>query len=523
MGRHLFVERLETRCLFAADFGDADFNGDLRVDAADIDLLWADVNGVSPSSKSDLNGDGQITADDVDYLVNALLGTRLGDTDLDRDVDFEDFIRLANGILRPGGWSNGSFHGREQASFDDFVTLSTNYGWRATHVVTTYQSVDGNRYSTGWGAASSAAPLDVALSFTPAWVLGTPVQTGHLWVAVSDQGDVEAFVLEHDEVNPVSLNISRLPAGVPPALLVEGDSAQLLAAPQAAAQVPSHPIPVGDRLAYLDEQGNLVLHRANSPPDIVPIQALPDARILSDGGQRVLVLANPSTQYLHGIFGDIIEPTSAVIVDASVEPPRVSRVDVPDGKVIEGLFAMWADVDDDGEREIVVTLSDRSNGGQITIYSEQGETERQGPGIGRGFRWRHQLAVAPFGPQGELELVDVLTPHIGGVVEFRGLDDATLPIRVSVRGYTSHVNRSRNIDMAAAGDFDGDGVVELVLPNQRRTHLAGISRTAGGAFVDWELPLQGTLTSNVAVLRTTSGRLSLAAGRADNVLRIWSA
>ena len=80
---------------------------------------------------------------------------------------------------------------------------------------------------------------------------------------------------------------------------------------------------------------------------------------------------------------------------------------------------------------------------------------RTGPAIGRGNRWRHQIAVAPFGPNGERELVDVLTPHIGGVVEFYRMVGDRIEIVATVPGFTSHVIGSRNLDLALAADADG--------------------------------------------------------------------
>ena len=91
---------------------------------------------------------------------------------------------------------------------------------------------------------------------------------------------------------------------------------------------------------------------------------------------------------------------------------------VGNGQVIEGIAPIWVDWNQDGEREIIVTLSDLANGAQVVVFNEQGKRIAEGPAIGQGYRWRHQIAVAPFGPNGEMELVDVLTPHLGGVVEF---------------------------------------------------------------------------------------------------------
>jgi photosystem II stability/assembly factor-like uncharacterized protein len=47
-----------------------------------------------------------------------------------------------------------------------------------------------------------------------------------------------------------------------------------------------------------------------------------------------------------------------------------------------------------GQREIIVTQSDAQQGAQVVVYSESGERLAAVPAVGRGNRWRHQLAVA---------------------------------------------------------------------------------------------------------------------------------
>ena len=143
---------------------------------------------------------------------------------------------------------------------------------------------------------------------------------------------------------------------------------------------------------------------------------------------------------------------------------------------MEGISPIWADLNGDGQREIIVTLSDSAQGAQVVVYSESGERLAAGPAVGRGNRWRHQLAVAPFGVNGEPELAEVLTPHIGGIAGFYRLDGDSLNLVAQHGGVTSHPIGSRNLDMGLAGDLDGDGRVELVVFNQQFTEITGQSK-----------------------------------------------
>lgn len=58
------------------------------------------------------------------------------------------------------------------------------------------------------------------------------------------------------------------------------------------------------------------------------------------------------------------------------------------------------------------------------------------------------------------------------------------------------------------------------MPGRFVTDLAAIRRTREGAEEVWKLPIGGTLTTNVASAADDEGRLSVAVGRTDGVLRI---
>lgn len=145
----------------------------------------------------------------------------------------------------------------------------------------------------------------------------------------------------------------------------------------------------------------------------------------------------------------------------------------------------------------------------------------EGPPIGTGKLWRHQLAAGPFGPDGEIELVDVLTPHIGGIVEFYRLQDGRLNIVTKIKGYSSHQIGSRNLDMAIAGDFDNDGQIEIIVPDQGFTKLGIIKHGRKGAEIISNIDIGGKLSTNISVAEGNSENLILGVGREDGVLRIW--
>jgi hypothetical protein len=189
--------------------------------------------------------------------------------------------------------------------------------------------------------------------------------------------------------------------------------------------------------------------------------------------------------------------------------------------VIEGIAPIWTDLNGDGTHDIIITASNPQYGAQLIVYSDTGQLIATGPNIGQGFRWRHQIAVAPFGVNRELEIVSVRTPHLGGVVEFSRLESNKLITVAELPGYTSHIIGSRNLDMAAVGDFDSDGYIELLLPNQSRSKLAAIRRIEDKAKEVWSLPLDAPLNTNLGAVSLLDGGIAIGVGMENGILRIW--
>ncbi len=382
----------------------------------------------------------------------------------------------------------------------------------AGQVFTTQHGTDGNRYVLGTGALPEVEPVDVALPAPAVWVLGALDGGDPVFLAVDADGTVTRV-----DVGP---ELSPAPPawepGQPPAArLGAGGNLELVLGGSPL----THPLPLGDGvLAVVDGAGAVRLLGPGAAAAGGAARALPDTRLVGDGTGRVLYLSGPTDAYAHGVLGDAIEAGSVTWLDGSGAATTFST---PEGLVVEGISAMWVDVDGDGRREVVVTLSDARAGARLAVLDEAGAVVAMGPAVGRGSRWRHQIAVAPLGPAGEIEIVDVLTPHLGGVVEFFRIAGRELDLAAAVPGFTSHVLGSRNLDLALAADADGDGRVEVVVPTQDRTALGGIRRTADGAEVVWTIDLGGRLATNLAAVSAGDGTIWFAAGRRDGVLRIW--
>jgi hypothetical protein len=110
--------------------GDFDNNGAL--DVADINQLNERIRAADHDVAFDLNSDNLVDDADRTVWVQDLKMTFFGDADLDRDVDFPDFVSLADHYGQEGGWGEGDFDGSSLVGFPDFTLLANSYGMTAS-------------------------------------------------------------------------------------------------------------------------------------------------------------------------------------------------------------------------------------------------------------------------------------------------------------------------------------------------------------------------------------------------------
>jgi len=388
----------------------------------------------------------------------------------------------------------------------------------------TYQNADGNKFVTGKGNISSAIPLDIPLKGVPLWTVAAPLDQGSLWVVALESGEVQGFRIEGRKVTAVNLGRTYLPKNMPPVLKLEAGKATLLTPPLATeASSLTHPVQLkSGKLAYITEKGSLVIVDGDKTEELF-VNAMLDSRILTDGKNRILLFTKASSRYDHGVLGDKTEATEISLIETEPKAKVTRSIILWDPSVFEGIAPIWTDLTGNGEKEIIATISDAKYGSRIAVFNEMGTRLGIGKATGQGYRWRHQLAVAPFSDTGSLQIVDVAMPHLAGVVEFINFDPdlRRLNVQSQVSGFSSHAMGSRNLDMAVAGDFDGNNSVELVLPNQKYDELAGINSRGSSAEVAWRVPVGGKISSNLATVRYQDGSLALGVGHSGKILRLW--
>ena len=100
-----------------------DFNSDAVLNAADIDLLFAQMRSPTPDLAFDFNGDHRVDAIDRDQLVIKTIGLAYGDANLDGRFDSEDLVAIFvagqydDNTVSNSTWSTGDWDG--DGEFDD--------------------------------------------------------------------------------------------------------------------------------------------------------------------------------------------------------------------------------------------------------------------------------------------------------------------------------------------------------------------------------------------------------------------
>lgn len=388
----------------------------------------------------------------------------------------------------------------------------------------TYGQPSGNRMVEGKANLRDASPVDVPLGGVPVWVVGAAFDEGVAWVAALEDGTVQAFYLDGSgEAAPLEISGGPLYPGEPP-LLVSGDGSLEILAPDdnAGESRTTHPVPLenGDGILVVEGDGDVFIGEGG--PGVraveIPVTATPDARVVANADGEYAVFSGPTGRYAHGVLGDGVEAGSIAVFDGnSLE--NVREIRAASGGVFEGISPMW--IVKDGRDLLVVTESVEGLGSRVSVYGTDGALVSAGPFAGETFKWRHVLAAGPFGPEGELEIAVARTPHIDPVVEFYRFSGDRLEVSAEVPGYTSHRIYTRNLDTARAGDLDGDGRPELLVPDDSYTELAAIRKDADDASVVWSLPVGGEVSTNIGSATDEAGRTSVAVGRSDGTLRVW--
>lgn len=246
----------------------------------------------------------------------------------------------------------------------------------------------------------------------------------------------------------------------------------------------------------------LTLSPASPPvlPSIADPDQLPDTAIARGAGTvRQAWFARPTNRYDHGVLGDAIEAGS---LKARLANGTIAEFVLPETAVFEDLVPRLADINGDGDAEIIAVMSDISRGAALVLIAAGTGTLKkvaEAEAIGQPHRWLNPVGAADFDGDGRTEIAVVLTPHIGGTLRLYEWQGDRLVTDHQAFGYSNHAMGSRELGLSAVIDVDGNGISDLVLPDSARRALIAVSFQAAEPDVLARVDVQGPFSSGLYV------------------------
>jgi hypothetical protein len=200
----------------------------------------------------------------------------------------------------------------------------------------------------------------------------------------------------------------------------------------------------------------------------------------------------PTTRYAHGILGDAVEHDTLTV---TLTDGRRLSAHWPDTIVFEDTAPRLADLDGDGDPEVIVVESHAGLGSRLAIWGlRDGRLTALAatPYIGQRFRWLAPVGAADLDGDGRVEIAYVETPHRDKVLRVwryaRDGDASTLTPVASLRGVTNH----RIGDRAIAGGIRAcGGRRAMILADADWSRVVSVTLDGGSLTATDVGPLRG--------------------------------
>jgi hypothetical protein len=270
------------------------------------------------------------------------------------------------------------------------------------------------------------------------------------------------------------------------------------------------------RVALQDQSATLSFFDRPARPKN-PDDAVRDTRVAT--GTRNIARAwftEPTDAYDHGVLGDKIEASALVIErrDGSRDTVRLGA-----GAVFEDLEPRLADLDGDGNDEIVVVKSYLTRGSALAVIAERKgkfEIVAETPPLGAAHQWLNPAGIADFNGDSRTDIALVRQPHVVGMVELWSYVGGNLRKTAEIPGAANHIIGSRALQMSATADFDGDKSPDLAVPSLDRGSLRFLSFIPAHEIASVALPAKAV--TNLGLVAIENSPPAVVVGLADGTL-----
>jgi hypothetical protein len=281
----------------------------------------------------------------------------------------------------------------------------------------------------------------------------------------------------------------------------------------------------GFRVDYYPGELPLPSPSVSSPEEEWPEDTLPDGHVArGEQGVARAWLVMPTKRYAHGALGDSIEAGGLEVETTAEERLRFA---LPNDSVFEDTIPRLADLDGDGQDEIILVRSYRGLGASLSVVGFRAGVLgpiAETPPIGASRLWLNPVGegVGDFDGDGVLELAYIETPHTGGTLYIWRLNAGRLERITGLRGVSNHRFGSRWQKLSLVYDIDGDGRDDILTPTQERDSLVWLALNEEDTLVlKGTLPLPAKIETDIEPGAGPSFRFLLSDGSLAEITPSW--
>ena len=174
----------------------------------------------------------------------------------------------------------------------------------------------------------------------------------------------------------------------------------------------------------------------------------PNSLVVSVNGESEGLVAawydGATERYKHGVLGDQIEAGELHVITNRNGEQCGQRIVLNSDEVFEDLAPRLADMDGDGEMDVVAVVSHAKLGARLAIFGHSKNEpmltlKSATPNIGTAYRWLAPIGTGDFNNDGLVDVAFVDRPHLAQVLRVYSYEPGIglTPI-ASSKGFTNH-------------------------------------------------------------------------------------